>query len=108
MTALGFPTSTLGGAESVETLTATLLLHAAEAPHCGPRTEPGPRCVVAVVGLGSAELSRQEVQEVGLSEALSGGVGRHSRVANGVLPSSGAVRKRKEHRQVRFCHKNST
>lgn len=52
-------------------------------------------------GLGSAELSRQEVQEVGLSEALSGGVGKHSRIANGVLPSSGAGRKRKEHRQVR-------
>lgn len=29
-------------------------------------------------GLGSAELSRQEVQEVGFSETLSGGVGRHS------------------------------
>ena len=98
MTALGFPTSTLGSAESVETLTTTLLRHGG-APLWSPLSL-GPDVWWQWWGLGSAELSRQEVQEVGLSEALSGGVGRHSRVANRVLPSSGAGRKRKEHWQV--------
>ena len=54
---LGFPASRARGAESAETPAV-----ATEAHHCGPCAEPAQMWLRRWQGLGSAELSRREVE----------------------------------------------